>query len=222
MHKCCVVKYMRSHWIGRSQPILLCVTVNQARRRLQESSSKVRLDGQIEFSGTLDAGTDTVTQLSTAGCNVDQLCERIANVSTQVGLVAAAAPSGNVTLTEIPLASDTDPLQFQATYVLADQPASTEMMLIPDPADAMSCTRSIGATSTLFTCYPLRALPAVVVTVNALNPKNVKAPVTASLTVYNTSKSLRCWLSFMPRSRGDFCPGEKLVTARQHINHNTG
>lgn len=184
-----VVDEITPHTTGRSQRD--CLSLHQARRRLQQLG-KIRLDGQLEFSGTYEAGTDTVEGLQTTGCGMEGLCEKIGEVSTEVGLVAsgsAAAPSGNVALTEIPPASDTDPLQIRATYTLDDKPASAPMVLVPNPEDAMACARTVGTTSTLFTCYPLRAVPAVVLTVNAPNPQNVNAPYTASLTVYNTSKS---------------------------------
>jgi len=184
-----VVDEITPHTTGRSQRD--CLSLHQARRRLQQSS-KIRLDGQLEFSGTYEAGTDTVQELQTAGCGIEGLCEKIGEVSTQVGLVATGSPAataGNVALTEIPPASDTDPLQIQAIYTLDDKPTSAQMVLVPNPEDALACARTVGTTSTLFTCYPLRAVPAVVLTVTAPNPQNVMAPYTASLTVYNTSKS---------------------------------
>lgn len=88
---------------------------------------------------------------------------------------------------------------FLATYYFGEAPAAAAVVLTTTPANAMSCDASAaGLGAWQFTCIPLEAYAAVVITANGPDPRDVNTRVQASTVVYNTSEfkmhdSCRAW-----------------------------
>jgi hypothetical protein len=171
-----------------------------ARRLLEATATESTLVSTITFPGTIEAAQQAATILSDCGSN----CTGVANVSViDVGALQGTpenAPASVVTLERVDTPAG-DPYQFRTTYTTAGAPDSVIVTLdTRSEPDSMSCSpQVVGTGVTLFTCRPLKALPAVTLTALAINRQNVNDPVTASVTVLNTSKGScsRTWVDVM-------------------------
>lgn len=148
----------------------------------------------VTYFGTTQGGGQLVQTLQSCTSN----CSIVANatvlsVAMQEGPKESVPPSV-VTLEKIDTFAG-DPYQFRTTYTFGDVLDPTPTTLTPQDLASMSCRKdeSNGGVE-LFTCMPLKALPAVTLTAFGLLKRDPTQRVTASVTVLNTSElcSLMC------------------------------
>jgi hypothetical protein len=146
----------------------------------------------ITYNGQVQAGEELVKELE--ACTGD--CTIVANATVldagvQPG-TQADAPASVVTLERLDTPPG-DPYQFRTTYSTAGAldnavPSPVTLETLTEPG-SMSCSVQQGGTGVaLFTCRPLKALPAVTLTALAPNRPHPAERVSASVTVLNTSK----------------------------------
>lgn len=161
-------------------------------------ATTAELIATIQYQGLLQAGQVLADALEECTGN----CTIVANTTVlNAGVTSGTqqdAPASVIALERLDIPPG-EPYQFRTTYSTAGVldpvfPSPVTLFTLAEP-NSMFCEKTERQDNpgiALFTCIPLKALPALTLTAFAPNRQDALQRVSASLTVLNTSESCSC------------------------------